>query len=50
MVTFLVIFLANPSEWLIDVEDLPDKYRKYAYEIDEAFNRHVPQGCCGGCI
>lgn len=38
------------EEWIICIDDLPEKYRKYAYEIDRVFNAHVPHGCCGGCI
>ena len=38
------------KEWIIDVSALPEKYRKYAVEIDEAFNQNVEYGCCGGCI
>lgn len=37
-------------EWEIDVEDIPEQYRKYANEIDECFNDNVPYGCCGGCL
>ena len=35
------------EEWIISIDDLPEKYRKYAYEIDRVFNEHVPHGCCG---
>lgn len=43
---------ANVDEgrWYIDVNKLPEKFRKYAMEIDEAFNENVEYGCCGGCI
>ena len=37
------------GEWKIDVSCLPEKYRKYAEEIDAVFNKHVEHGCCGGC-
>lgn len=40
---------AYKGEWQIDVDIIPEKYRKYASEIDEAFNANVPYGCCGGC-
>ena len=35
--------------WVIDVEKIPEKYRKYAAEIDEVFNENVERGHCGGC-
>lgn len=38
------------GEWKIDVNRLPEQFRKYAVEIDEVFNDNVPWGCCGGCI
>ena len=38
------------GEWVISVEELPEKYRNYALEIDKVFNENVPWGCCGGCI
>lgn len=40
---------AYTGEWQIDVDKIPEKYRKYASEIDEVFNANVPYGCCGGC-
>ena len=38
------------GEWSIDVDELPEQFRKYAQEIDEVFNTNVAWGCCGGCI
>lgn len=39
----------HTGEWMIDVKELPEQYRKYAAEIDKIFNENVPYGCCGGC-
>lgn len=38
------------GEWVIFKDNLPEKYQKYADEIDEVFNKNVPHGCCGGCV
>ena len=38
------------GEWQIDVERIPEQFRKYTTEIDEVFNANVEYGCCGGCI
>lgn len=38
------------GEWLIDFDEIPDCFKKYAEEIGETFNTNVPYGCCGGCI
>lgn len=38
------------GEWQIDVERIPEQFRKYAAEIDQVFNDNVELGCCGGCI
>lgn len=41
----------NPikEEWQIDVNKIPEQFRKYALEIDREFNENVKYGCCGGC-
>lgn len=41
---------AYQGEWIIDVDQIPYDYQKYAREIDEVFNENVEHGCCGGCI
>lgn len=38
------------GEWQINVDRIPEEYRKYVREIDEVFNENVEWGCCGGCI
>lgn len=40
----------SEDEWIINEEDIPEQYQKYAYEIGEIFNANVPYGCCEGCI
>lgn len=34
------------GEWYVDVDMLPDSFRKYAAEIDNIFNTNVDQSCC----
>ena len=41
---------ACQREWKIDVNKIPEEYRKYASEIDRVFNENVEWGCCGSCI
>ena len=43
-------FDVKQNEWVIDVNELPEQFRKYATEIDEVFNENIDWGCCGGCI
>ena len=38
------------NEWEIYQCDLPDKYKKYAADIDRVFNENVEFGCCRGCF
>lgn len=42
--------IVRKGEWKIQIGELPDKFRKYAKEIDTVFNANVPHGCCGGCL
>lgn len=37
------------GQWDIDYKKIPDKWKKYAFDIDFLFNEHVQYGCCGGC-
>lgn len=37
------------GEWIIDIDNLPDELKEYAYDIDIIFNENVEHGCCGGC-
>ena len=43
-------FKVKHNEWIIDIDNLPEQFHKYAAEIDEVFNENVECGCCGGCI
>lgn len=36
--------------WIIEKDEIPEKYRKYYYEIVHVFNENVEWGCCGGCV
>lgn len=38
------------GEWEIDYTDIPEQFKKYAFEMDKVFNENVEHGCCGGCI
>lgn len=38
------------NEWIINIDCIPEEFRKYAVEIDYVFNTNVRWGCCGGCI
>lgn len=40
----------NQDEWELDAGQIPEKYRKYAHEINLVFNANVEFGCCGGCL
>lgn len=42
-------YCSYSGDWIINVDELPEEFRKYAAEIDEVFNENVPHGCCGGC-
>lgn len=42
-------YIPIEREWLIEIEEIPDRLRMYALEIDRVFNDNVPFGCCGGC-
>ena len=43
-------FNVTREPWIIDRDDIPEKYRKYYYEIVHVFNENVEWGCCGGCL
>lgn len=43
-------FNITREPWIIVRDDIPEKYRKYYYEIVHVFNENVEWGCCGGCI
>lgn len=38
------------DEWIIDYNQIPDQFKKYAEQIDRVFNENVEYGCCGGCL
>ena len=40
----------NSGAWIINKEELPDKYRKYSDILNQIFNENVERGCCGGCL
>lgn len=42
--------VVTTDEWVIDAEEIPEKYRKYALIIAKVFNDNVRHGCCGGCL
>ena len=41
--------LTSGRDWIIHYDQIPEKFRVYADEIDSEFNRNVQGGCCGGC-
>lgn len=38
------------GDWIINIDEIPEQFKKYAAEIDAIFNENVSQGCCGGCL
>ena len=40
----------STGEWVINVKELPEQFKKYALEISRVFNENVEHGCCGGCV
>ena len=42
----MVINKVKTGKWIIDAQKLPEKYRKFAGEIDRVFNDNVEWGYC----
>lgn len=42
--------VVKDGEWIINADEIDEKFRDLADEIDKVFNENVPWGCCGGCL
>lgn len=36
--------------WKVDIAKVPGEHKSRVDEIEACVNRHVPFGCCGGCL
>lgn len=40
----------SKRKWKVKKSALPDFLKPHAQELIDLFNKHVPKGCCGGCV
>lgn len=38
------------APWILQKDQLPEKYRGLGQALIDMFNEHVEYGCCGGCL
>ena len=43
-------YVVTKGKWKVDIDYLPEKYKKYAKVIENLANKYIEKGCCGGCI